>query len=134
AFLRRSKASSGVTFRHFCSTTSEVNKKFEGDTPRQDHNKLAGDAIPDSAAAEKENQRRKGKQVAARRKVKLHIRVNDDADTGEDPKVAARFEDMKKEGTKAMNKGAFYTWLEALTKNLSTLPVPFSASENSCLI
>nr|GEX74313.1 hypothetical protein [Tanacetum cinerariifolium] len=87
AFLRRSKASSGVTFRHFCSTTSEVNKKFKGDTPRQDHNKLAGDAIPDSVAAEKENQRRKGKQVAARRKVKLHIRVNDDADTGEDPKV-----------------------------------------------
>ncbi|GJY18115.1 hypothetical protein Tco_0389606 [Tanacetum coccineum] len=54
--------------------------------------------------------------------------VNDDADTGEDPKVAARFEDMKKEGTKAMNKGAFYTWLEALTKDLSTLPVPFSAT------
>nr|GEZ18242.1 hypothetical protein [Tanacetum cinerariifolium] len=51
AFLRHSKASSGVTFIHFCSTTSEVNKKIKGDTPRHDHNKRAGDDIPDSAAA-----------------------------------------------------------------------------------
>nr|GEX98455.1 hypothetical protein [Tanacetum cinerariifolium] len=72
------------------STTSEVNKKIEGDTPRHDDNKPAGDDIPDSAAAEKANQKRKGKQAAAAD----HFRIPTDTD----PKAKAIIEAMRKEG------------------------------------
>ncbi|GJS08732.1 hypothetical protein Tco_0365528 [Tanacetum coccineum] len=95
--------------------------------------KPAGDDIPDSAAAEKANQKRKGKQAAVADHFRIPVfapQYEDETET--DPKAEAMFDAMRKEGIKAGYKGAFYTWLEVLAKDLATLRMPFSASENSC--
>ncbi|GJZ81098.1 hypothetical protein Tco_0646092 [Tanacetum coccineum] len=126
AFLRRSGASSGVTFRHFCSTTSEVNKKIEGDTPRQDHNKPAGDAIPDSAAAGKANHKRNGKQAAAA----VHIRHVGDgsmSDAEELKSALEVFAAMEREKTKAGRKRAASKVFKAFGSDLVAVGAPFYA-------